>query len=222
MTKFILHQDRIFRSSLTACLAGLLLTLPSTLAAQRRVLTLQDCIDIALGESPLMEASRFDLLAATEEINAVRAMTLPQVLGSATPEIFSGGQTSAFAILTGSDTGRVHTVTGGLNIFDARLRYPLFQDGSILGLNVNDAPAIAGKRAQKEALAWTSQLKREDVIYRIADVFISTVSAENRTSLVDREVYLLERSVADIQEQEKQGTKLPIDLKITREQLKVA
>jgi outer membrane protein TolC len=222
MIKSIPHRGRILGTSLIAYLAGLMLALGSTRAAEQRVLTLRDCIDIALGESPLMEASHFDLLAATEEINAARAMTLPQVVGSATPEIFSGGQTSAFSILTASDTGRTNTVTGGLSIFDARLSYPLFKDGSILGLNVNDAPAIAAKRAQKEALAWITNLKREDVIYRIADVFISTVSAENRTSLVDREVYLLERSVANIQEQEKQGTKLPIDLKITREQLKVA
>jgi len=219
MTKSIPHRDRIFRSSLTAYLAGLLLTLPSTLAAQRRVLTLQDCINMALGESPLMEASRFDLLAATEEMNAARAMTLPRLYGEVTPEVFSGGQTSAFSILTASDTGRTKTVTGGLGIFDARLSYPLFRDGSILGLNVNDAPAISLKRAQAEALAWTIHLKREDVIYRIADVFISTVSAQNRTSLVDREVMLLERSVGNIQEQLKQGLKLSIDLKVAQEQL---
>jgi hypothetical protein len=43
----------------------------------RRALTLQDCINIALGESPLLEANRFDLLAATEEIRAARAMMWP-------------------------------------------------------------------------------------------------------------------------------------------------
>jgi outer membrane protein TolC len=193
--------------------------LGSRRAVPQRVLTLKDCINIALGESPLMEASRFDLLAAIQEINAARAMTLPRLFGEVTPEIFSGGQTSAFSILTASDTGRTKTVTGGLGIFDARLSYPLFRDGSILGLNVNDAPAIALKRAQSEALAWTIHLKREDVIYRIADVFISTVSAQNRTSLVDREVMLLERSVGNIQEQQKLGLKLPIDLKVAQEQL---
>src|SRR5262249_7936864 len=141
----------------------------STRAVPQRVLTLQDCINIALGESPLMEASRFDLVAAIQEINAARALTLPRLFGEVTPEIFSVGQTSAFSILTASDTGRTNTVTGGLGIFDARLSYPLFRDGSILGLNVNDAPAIVLKRAQAEALEWTTHLKREDVIYRIAD-----------------------------------------------------
>jgi outer membrane protein TolC len=68
-------------------------------------------------------------------------------------------------------------------------------------------------------LAWTIHLKREDVIYRIVDVFISTVSAQNRTSVVDREVTLLERLVANIQEQQKQGLKLPIDVKVVQEQL---
>jgi len=204
---------------LPALTLGSEVELGSTRAVPQRVLTLQDCINIALGESPLMEASRFDVLAATQEINAARAMTLPKLFGEVTPEVFSGGQTSAFAILTASDTGRTKTVTGGLSIFDGRLSYPLFRDGSILGLNVNDAPPIALKRAQAEALAWTTHLKREDVIYRIVDVFISTVSAQNRTSLVDRQVTVLERSVGNIQQQQKLGLKLPIDLKVVQEQL---
>jgi outer membrane protein TolC len=100
------------------------------------------------------------------------------------------------------------------------LTYPLFKDGSILGLN--NAPTIAEKKAKKQALAWTVNLRREDVIYRISDEFIATVSARNRMGLAERRVKLLGQSVDITNEQQKQGLKLPIDLKLAKDQYSAA
>jgi outer membrane protein TolC len=87
---------------------------------------------------------------------------------------------------------------------------------------LNNAPAIAEKKAKKQALAWTVNLRREDVIYRISDEFITTVSARNRMGLAERRVKLLGQSVDITDEQQKQGLKLPIDLKLAREQFSSA
>jgi len=100
------------------------------------------------------------------------------------------------------------------------LTYPLFKDGSILGLN--NAPTIAEKKAKKQALTWTVNLRREDVIYRISDEFIATVSARNRMGLAERRVKLLGQSVDITNEQHKQGLKLPIDLKLAKDQYSAA
>ena len=100
------------------------------------------------------------------------------------------------------------------------MRYPLFNDGSILGLN--NAPAVAEKKAKKQALAWTVNLTREEVIYRVTDEFVTTVSARNRMGLAERRVKLLEQSVSITQEQQKQGLKLPIDVKVAKEQFSAA
>src|SRR5207248_2702214 len=96
------------------------------------------------------------------------------------------------------------------------LKYPLFADGSILGLN--NAPAVAEKKARRQALAWTASLTREEVIYRITDEFVTTVSARNRMGLAERRVKLLDQSVSILQEQQKQGLKLPLDVKVAKEQ----
>ncbi|PYK44117.1 MAG: hypothetical protein DME53_09510, partial [Verrucomicrobia bacterium] len=96
------------------------------------------------------------------------------------------------------------------------LKYPLFADGSILGLN--NPPAVAERKAKKQALAWTVNLTREVVIYRITDEFVSTVSARNRMGLAERRAKLLDQSVSIIEEQQKQGLKLPIDIKVAKEQ----
>jgi outer membrane protein TolC len=104
-----------------------------------------------------------------------------------------------------------------VEVYSAHLSYPLFRDGSILGLNTG--PAEAGKLARKRNLAWTSRLRREDVIARITDAFITTVSAENRAGYAERRVKLLTQQVDITQEQQKQGLMLPIDLKLARSQL---
>jgi multidrug efflux system outer membrane protein len=232
MIKSIPHRNRTLRSSLGTHLAGLFLILPLTGAAQEiaaphdsRVvdgpLTLRDCIAIALGESPKLEASRFDLLAATAEIRAEQGKILPELTGSAEAELFSGNPTGKFTVFQAGDItgiGATKNVNlGELDIFGAKVRYPIFKDGSIFGLN--HPPAVAAKKAEKEALAWTTHLTREEVIYRITDAFIATVSAQNREGFVTHRVGLLEQSVAITQEQQKQGLALPIDLKLAKDQL---
>jgi outer membrane protein TolC len=233
MTKSIPHRNLILGTNLAASLAALLLILPLRLPAReisahhpdlpRHPLTLQDCIAIALGESPKLEASRFDVLAAGEEIRAAQASLWPNLKGSATGEAFSGEQTGKFGIVnTTSPSGGGVNVNrqvdlAGLGIFGLKLEYPVFKDGSIFGFN--DAPAVELKRAQRNALAWTAHLTREDVIYRITQVFVDTVSAQNRVQPIDRRVELLQRSVDITREEQEKGLLLPIDLKVVTAQL---
>src|SRR6266403_5395623 len=235
MTKSIPHRNLILRNSLAASLAALLLVLPLRLPAQkisthnpdlpRHPLTLQDCIAIALGESPKLEATRFDLLAAGEEIRAAQASLWPNLKGSATGEAFSGEQTGKFRIVTtvpsgGGVNANRKVDLAGIGIFGLKLEYPVFKDGSIFGFN--DAPAVEVKRAERDALAWTAHLTREDVIYRLTQVFVDTVSAENRVEPTDHRVALLERSVEIQREEQQKGLLLPIDVEVVTKQLNSA
>lgn len=232
MTKSIPHRNLTLQNSLVASLAALLLILPLRLSAQkisthnpqlpRHPLALQDCIAIALGESSKLEASRFDLLAAGEEIRAARASLWPNLTGSATGEAFSGRSAGAFALVSTSATGegvnaRKQVNLAGIGIFGLKLDYPIFKDGSIFGLN--DAPTVEVKRAQRDALAWTTHLTREEVVYRITQAFVATVSAQNRVQPIEHRVDLLQRSLGITKEQQQNGLLLPIDVKVVSEQL---
>src|SRR6266576_148107 len=236
MTKFNPHRNLFLGSSLIGWVAILLLIPPPgspagevrthNLILPRHPLTLRDCIAIALGESPKLEASRFDLLAAGDEIRAAQGLLWPNLKGSATGEMFSGEQTGKFGIVntTSPSGGGVNTSRNvdlaGIGIFGLKLEYPVFKDGSIFGFN--DAPTVEGKRAQRDALALTAHLTGEDVIYRITQVFVDTVSAQNRVEPVDRRVALLQRSF-DIQREEQQkGLLLPIDVEVVTKQLNSA
>jgi outer membrane protein TolC len=229
MTKFILHLDRSL-SRVAACLAALLSILPcmseageGSAALSRHPLTLHECISIALGESPALEASRFDVFSADQEVRAAQGKLLPQITGAADYLLFSGSRVSKFGVINlGNVTPNGSVVTASsvgsaeIELYSAHLKYPLFADGSILGLN--NAPGVAEKKAKRQALAWTVSLTREDVIYRITDEFVTTVSARNRMGLAEHRVKLLDQSVSIIQEQQKQGLKLPVDVKVAKEQ----
>ena len=233
MTKSVLHIDRS-SNNIAAYVAALLFILPcmseageALEASPRRPLTLHDCIAIAMGESPALEASRFDVFSADQEVRAAQGMLLPQVTGSAQYELFSGSPTSKFSVVNlGSVTPSGTVVTAnsvgwtGVEVYGAHLKYPLFNEGSILGLN--NAPAVAERKAKKQALAWTVNLTREEIIYRVTDEFVTTVSARNRMGLAERRIKLLDQSVSIMQESQKQGLKLPIDVKVAKEQFSAA
>ena len=147
MIKFVPPPNRILRNSVFGFLAALLLIIPLELSAREitarsvtlpsHPLTLHDCIAIALGESPKLEATHFDLLAAGEEIRAAQASLWPNLTGSATGEAFSGERTSKFGIVNAGTTGTgispTKTVSlAGVGIFGLKLEYPLLRMGVFL------------------------------------------------------------------------------------------
>jgi outer membrane protein TolC len=233
MTRFNPHRNLFLGNSLIVLVAILLLIIPAGLPAgegrtrnvilPRHPLTLRDCIAIALGESPKLEASSFDLLAAGWEIRAAQDLLWPNLKGSVGGEGFSGESTGKFGIVstTNPSGGGVNTSRNvdfaGIGLFGGKLLYPIFQDGSIFGFN--DAPAVEIKRAERNALAWTAHLTREDVIFRVTEVFIDTVSAQNRVEPVDHRVALLERSVDIHKEEQQKGLLLPADVEVATKQL---
>ncbi|CAN5550010.1 AdeC/AdeK/OprM family multidrug efflux complex outer membrane factor [soil metagenome] len=227
MTKCVQPRNRL-KNRIALSLTLLLFASPLTWAgeggvvATSRALSLPDCIALALNESPLLEASRLDVASATEAARAARGQALPQITGTASAQLFSGSPTSKFSIVNVGDSGigvnsSRAVALGAVEVYSAHLSYPLFRDGSILGLNT--APQEASQLARRRNLAWTSRLRREDVIARITDAFITTVSAENRAGYAERRVKLLGQQVDVTQEQEKQGLTLPIDLKLSKDQL---
>ena len=223
MIKFTLHRVRSNRLNLAAILALCLFMRPDRASAQQHSLSLRQCISIALRESSLLKASDFDLLSLGAEIQAAERLNWPSLTASAGGEAFSGSSTGRFGIVstTSPTGGGVNTNRkvdfAGIGIFGAKLQYPIFRDGSIFGLN--DAPAVESKKAEQNALSWTTHLSREEVIYRVTDAFIATVSAQLRVEPIRCRVGLLEKSYGIVSERQEKGLLLPIDVKVIQDQL---
>src|ERR1044071_2790118 len=93
-------------NNVAAGLAALLLILPCASKAQETLeaprphpLTLHDCIAIALGENPALEASRYDVFSAAQEVRAAQGMLLPQLIGTAEYELFQGSPSNKFSVV---------------------------------------------------------------------------------------------------------------------------
>src|SRR5438309_503911 len=113
MIKFTRQSDPILRSSLLLACVLFSLGVSSARAGEELVtssthlLTLQDCIAMALQESPSLEASRFDVASATEEVKAARARLLPDLSAQASVQAFSGSPASRFSVVNLGDQGNV-------------------------------------------------------------------------------------------------------------------
>src|ERR1700751_2373723 len=129
------------------------------LGSNDKALTVHDCINEALGKSPRLEADHYNLQAENEAIKKARAGLLPNITGSAELQNLTGSPTGPFAVLgvnnpdvTGVISFRVNSKTAGSGRVDwatvgngsLQMRYPLYQNGSILGLN--NAPAVAAAK----------------------------------------------------------------------------
>src|SRR5215475_11525254 len=138
MTKSILRSGRSSNKG-AVYLAALLFVLPRMSEAgevsdspPHHPLTLHECIAIALGESPALEASRFDVFSADQAVRAAQGLLLPQITGGAEYLLFSGSRVSKFGVINlGNVTPNGSVVTASsvsaeeVELYSARLRYPL-------------------------------------------------------------------------------------------------
>ena len=134
MIKFTRQHDPILRNSLLLAWALFSLGASPARAGEEmatpgtHLLTLQDCIAMALQESPALEASRFDVASATEEVKAARARLLPDLSAQASVQAFSGSPSSRFSVVNLGDQGSVvvgnnskSVDLGEVEIYSARL-----------------------------------------------------------------------------------------------------
>jgi len=73
------------------------------------------------------------------------------------------------------------------------LDYPLFQNGSILGLN--DAPAVASARAAKQGLEWTRKLGEERVVFDLSNAFFIAQWYQQKLARDDARVHFSRQRV---------------------------
>jgi outer membrane protein TolC len=205
-------------------------------------LTLRDCINAALGRSPQLEAERHDLEASKEAIWKERADLLPRVTAASSALEVNGTPVTPFAVLhvnnpdegsftqgsstkasskKASSTKASKTQTrvdfGTVGTASAMVSYPLFQNGSILGLN--DAPAVGAAKAVYKRQEWTMRLSEQAVIYRLIGPFYNAIAYRQKVELDQRRVVLSKDRLMIMKEELALDLKLPKDVELARAQL---
>lgn len=178
--------------------------------AGQRPLTLHECINEVLGRSPQLEAERYTLSADNEAIKKARAGILPNLTAVGDLQNLTGSPVGPFSVLGVNNvdvTGirgtaakapiRVSLATVGDGA--AVIRYPLYENGSILGLN--NAPVVASAKSIYKRQQWTIRLSEQSVIETLASVFFNTTAYLEKVD-IDRQKVELSQKRLEILKQE--------------------
>ena len=198
----------------------LLLLIPGTISAgSDRALTLHECINEALGRSPRLEADQYTLKADNEAIKKARAGLLPELSGAAELQNVTGSPIGPFSVLginnidetgvrtSSKKTGAVRANLATVGNGSLQLRYPLYENGSILGLN--NAPAVASAKSVYKRQQWTIRLSEQAVIETVASCFYNATTYQQKAELDREKVELSKKRLEILQEELTQSLTLP-------------
>jgi outer membrane protein len=211
----------------------LLLLAPGSLCAGgTKKLTLHECIGEALGRSPKLMSEQYSLAADQEGIKKARAGLLPSLTAVGSLENVTGQPIGPFTILGVNDLdevglintrqrGRVTSVRANgafVGIGDLMLNYPLYQNGSILGLN--NAPAVAAAKSAFVRQQWTIRLSEQAVIETLAAAYYNAAAYQRKLELDQRKVDLDQKRVAIMEQEFALSLTLEQNVELAKSELK--
>jgi outer membrane protein TolC len=197
------------------CIRLLICLVPVTaLGADEKPLSVHECINEALGRSPRMAAGQYTLKADQEAIKKARAGLLPDVTGAAELQNLTGSPVGPFSVLgvNNPDVTGVPSVRGNqknvrserVNLATVgngslRMRYPLYENGSILGLN--NAPAVASAKGLYVRQQWTIRLSEQAVVETVAGSFYSATTYSQKAEVDRAKVELSKKRLAILKQE---------------------
>ena len=203
-----------------AAVAAILCLAPS---GARAGLSLGDCLQETLGRNPELEAQRYELSAAGDAIWKAQSALFPQLSGDILTQTLNGVGIGPFNILNlanadeGSNGRRTRAKFDTVGAFSLRLSYGIFQNGSIMGLN--DAPAVAAARSDRQRQEWTYKLTEQETEYRLTKAFYQAVHDQQQQALDAEKVALSKERLAILKEQVRLDLAKPADVDLAQAQL---
>jgi len=218
LSKPTASKSRLLALLLGLCVAGTIAARADNLPTDRP-LTLVDCVAAALGKNPALEAYKYDLKAADAQVWAQRSGLLPQLTGSAQVFILNGEPVSQFSVVGVTEPELIarHVDWGKGWIGTLGLTYPIFENGSIFG--VNNAPAVASAKAERKQQEWARSLAEQDAIYTVAEAYFGTLTAQAKTAFYERMVELAKQRVTIVKEKARLDLALTQDVQIAESRL---
>jgi outer membrane protein TolC len=214
------------RAGLKICLAVIMAALWSP-QANAGPLTLDACIKGAIHQSPMLEADRYQVAAAGQEVSKQQGLIKPELNGQLTGNELNGEPVWPFSVLNvrvpeenGIFPGqrfRRHVNWGLVATQGATVTYPLYQNGSIMGLN--DAPAASAARAQLTEQEIALLLSQQKVVLDVTAAFSYALWYQREAEIGAAKVILSEKRLAVVQSQVALGMRLPQDVQVAKAQL---
>ena len=193
-------------------------------------LTLQRCIDDAVQHSPGLSAYRHLVAAAKENIIKRQGATLPYLSSNLDAYEVNGfpaaPYTTLHLVIPQSGFG-VAALTHNPNahwapvaIEGIGINYPLYKEGSVLGLN--NPPSVAVARAELTQQELTSLIRAQKLILDVSTAFLNAASYRDQLALEEQLVALHEKQLKIVRAQVALGLTLPLQIEVVQAQLDAA
>ena len=210
----------------------LLVLAPALLwGSENKPLTLHECISEALGRSPRLESEQYTLAGDQEAIKKARAGLLPSLQARGDLENVTGSPIGPFSILGINNLDETGVVTTSPRNRSTKVQanfatvgtgslvldYPLYQKGSILGLN--NAPAVASAKSTFVRQQWTIRLSEQTVIETLAAAYLNATAYQRKVELDQHKVELSKKRLAIIQQELRLDLTLAQDVELAKAQL---
>jgi outer membrane protein TolC len=196
--------------------------------ASDKPLTLHECISEALGRSPRLESGRYTLAADKEAIKKEQAGLLPNLTAGAELQNLTGSPVGPFSVLNVNNpdvTGlRANSKRGPNRVSLAsvgngtlRMRYPLYEQGSIFGLN--NAPAVAATKSVYIRQQWTMRLSEQLVVETLAGTFYNATAYQQKAALDGEKVELSKKRLVIMKQELALDLTLPQYVELAKAEL---
>jgi outer membrane protein TolC len=194
--------------------------------------TLQQCIDEAIGHSPRLSAYRHKASADRDSITKKRGTTLPYVSSKLSTYMVNGSPATIWtpldigrpedALVLASRRGFVNANAhwAPVGVQEIGVTYPLYYEGSILGFN--DPPAVASARAMLTEDQLTAIIEAQKVILDVSNAFINASSYRDQLAMNERLVQSYQKELEITKAEVALGLILPQQIEIVSAELESA
>lgn len=191
------------------------------------ILTLQQCIDDAVQHNPGLSAYRHLVAAAKENIIKQQGTTLPYLSSNLEAYEVNGFPAAPYTTLhlvipengfgVAALTHNPNAHWAPVAIEGIGINYPLYKEGSILGLN--NPPVVEVARAELTQQELTSLIRAQKLILDVSTAFLNAASYRDQLTLEEHLVALHEKQLKIVREQVALGLTLPLEIQVVQAQL---
>lgn len=179
----------------------------NTTYAQTEVLSLSECLNMALNNNQSIAISRLEEQVGNQQIRQTRARALPQVNGAG--NLTDNYKRQVLVMPAGSFPGVTETrVVEVGNIFNSSVSV----DASQALIDASVFTALKAARAGKDYYVQNTKQTEEDVIYQTAQAYYKILAARQQLKAIDSNIEKLTKIVNATEGQFENGLAKKIDL----------
>lgn len=149
----------------------------------------QEYLDAVMARSPAILSAQLDAISANYTWYSARASYLPKLVGDARTGLLNGVGIDPFINHTKNHQQGISW--GAFDDYGAHLDFPLFKDGTFLGINT--PPRAKVKLEEKNIADAKVILTKSEIRYKAVEIYFEALTGHQQTELLSQKVDVLRK-----------------------------